>query len=74
MDNVAHRGVEVSALAVKKILEDLAIHDLRVDIVGECLHLRGLVTCYEKKCLAGARALRAFPGTYVSNGLRVCQV
>ena len=74
MDNVAQRGVAIGARAVQTSLEDLAIHDLRVDIVGQSVHLRGLVSGYEKKCLAGARALRAFPGMYVSNELRVSRV
>ena len=52
----------------------LAIHDLRVDILRDSVHLRGLVPGYKKKCLAGARARTAFPWTHVSNELRVGQV
>ena len=74
MDNVAQQEDEDGARAVHKCLEDLAIHDLRVDIVGDSLHLRGLVSGYEKKCLAAARALTALSGTHVSNELRVSQV
>ena len=74
MDEVTQRRLEAGARALRKCLEDLAIHDLRVDILGDSVHLRGLVSGYQKKCLAGARALTAFPGTYVANQLRVSQV
>jgi hypothetical protein len=74
MDNAIQRRLDAGTRAVHKSLQDLAIHDLRVDIVGDSVYLRGLVSGYEKKCLAGARALTAFPGTYVSNQLRVSRV
>ena len=74
MDNAIQRRRDVGARAVHKSLQDLAIQDLRVDIGGDSVHLRGLVSGYKKKCLAAARALTAFPGAYVSNELRVSQL
>ena len=74
MDKFAQDENEAAASAVHKCLEDLVIHDLRVNILGDSVHLRGLVSGYEKKCLAAARAITALPGTYISNELRVGQV
>lgn len=74
MDNAIQGRLDGGARAVHKSLQDLAIHGLRVDILGDSVHLRGLVSGYEKKCLAGARARTAFPRTHVSNELRVGQV
>ena len=74
MGNVPRQEDEAGAGAVRQSLDDLAIHNLRVDIVGNSMHLRGLVSGYEKKCLAGARALTALPGIYISNELRVSQI
>ena len=74
MDSVPRQEDEGGARAVHQSLEDLAIHNLRVDIVGNSMHLRGLVSGYQKKCLAGARALTELPGIYISNELRVSQV
>jgi len=74
MDNAMPRRLDEGARAMRKSLEDLAIHDLRVDIIRDSVHLRGLVPGYKKKCLAGARARTAFPWTHVSNEPRVGQV
>lgn len=61
------------AEATRKALHDLDIEELRVDVVGVELYVRGVAHSYATKCLAGLRAHAAFPAASVSNRLRIGQ-
>ena len=71
---IAQNGGERKAAVVHEALAGLGIHDLRVDVVGACVYLRGIVSSFEAKRLAEGRAHVVAAGAHVSNRLRVAVV
>jgi hypothetical protein len=62
-----------AAAAIQRAVSDLDLYCLRVEVVGGCVHLRGLAGSYEAKRLAGVRAQGLLPEAFVSNALRVAE-
>lgn len=70
---VAHRGLEHRAAAIRAALAPLAIDDLDIEVVDECVYLHGQASCYDVKRTAGETAASVAPGACIKNAIRIAR-